>query len=249
MRTLLLLLLLAAPLSAQEPKWIDFQPVTARYGASGTYADVMNHSRESFHGYDTFDTTAHETLHGIHSFLRNRCGGRRNAVYVGGNRSLLLDEPAIRISHVRSFIPSSLRGSRFQLYLVQQCRWWDNEPLYILDEGVAYLMGARAGLECDTGKQVCDIMVAPLEFSVYAAALGLAVKTHCPDYWRTQPDFKAFLRYYTRESLTLYRKGIKVPRYAWKSDLYANLRDGKDAEPIRRFWRDDLGLKLGEVLP
>ena len=107
----------------------------------------MSHSEEvPFGDRAGRSTNAHETGHGIHSYLRNKytaeLGKRVNGFYGLSGRGIIVQEPNIRKSQVNRFIPSSVRGYRFPLYLERQ-KEWDDTPLYIYDEWNAYVLGGK----------------------------------------------------------------------------------------------------------
>ena len=110
--------------------------------------DILNHEAPGDSNvYDDLLTLAHETSHGIHAHIRNHMsseGRRYNGFYVLNDRAVLVVEPNIRKSQIAKFIPSSLRGARYQLYLVGQVEW-DDTPLYIWAEWNAYVNGGAAG--------------------------------------------------------------------------------------------------------
>lgn len=111
--------------------------------------DIVRHCKD-YHQYADASkyTTAHETTHGINNDLRLASGGWQgiNGFYLGKDRAIILTEPKIKKSQITEFIPSELRSARYDLY-VQGQREWDGKPLYIYDEGVAYVNGAWAAIE------------------------------------------------------------------------------------------------------
>lgn len=93
---------------------------------------------------------AHEATHGVNAGIRNSHGPRDNAAYLLGDRAWVMPEPSTTLSAVAGAVPRSLRGGGYNLYLQRQQRYWNDQPLYILDEWSAYrngtLMGDEAGL-------------------------------------------------------------------------------------------------------
>ena len=114
------------------------------------YGDIVRHCKDWQHFADASSkyTTAHECTHGINNDLRLASGDwdRKNGFYVGQGRSIILDEPPIKKADIIPFIPASLRSVRYSLYVAGQSEWND-KPLYIYDEGVAYVNGAWAAIE------------------------------------------------------------------------------------------------------
>ncbi len=85
----------------------------------------------------------HEDTHQINSELRNKYGIKYNAMYKGNREAFLLLEPKLTLTDVAINIPTVLQGMSYRLYLEQQARWWNDRPLYVLDELSAYLSGSR----------------------------------------------------------------------------------------------------------
>lgn len=86
----------------------------------------------------------HEASHGVAAAVRNRHGGtgKVNAIYVGDGKAAILPEPIpLTMAEVAAAIPPSQRGDAYRLYMVEQRRWWNQQPLYILEEHGAYLNG------------------------------------------------------------------------------------------------------------
>lgn len=88
-------------------------------------------------------TWSHEATHGLSTVAA--AGRGRFAVYVGDGRAWVFEkQPAVTIGQVAASVPAGDRGPIFDLYLVQQRRDWDREPLYLLDEWNAYVHGSLA---------------------------------------------------------------------------------------------------------
>lgn len=97
--------------------------------------------------------------------------GNVNAAYCLEGRYLLLPEPSCRLSQIAQAVPQSWRGMSYQLYLVQQQRYWDGQPLYVLDEWTAYLNGLATALDAQGGDgQYSDVLQA-VEFFGYGMVL------------------------------------------------------------------------------
>jgi hypothetical protein len=222
----------------QSVKWLLIPAV--RNTSGGVFEDVMSHSRESPATYGDRATTAHETLHGINSYLRNKYpvrGKRTNGLYLGQNQAVILEEPRLRKSAVAAFVPAVLRGSRFDTYVVGQ-REWDDTATYLLDEWICYILGAEAALEStESGDgSKCDIVYAAAEFAVYGTALLLAVEQHCPDYLRRNPSFAPLIAVLVERSLEVYARGLKTKEYAWRTGLITKIRSSPETAPIRERW-------------
>ncbi len=224
----------------------------AEPGSSPVLADIVNHLPASY-GRTYFDsdpiTWGHETSHGIHAHLRNNfnnTGQRANAFYLLNNRAALVQEPDIRKSTVAPFVPASLRGSRFDLYITGSADW-DDTPLYVWDEWNAYINGGEVGVDMverglwDRGWR--DGVAGQLEFTVYALALAMAVAEQDPDYFARNVAFKELLAFNTRRAMAVYRKGALMSDFTWDTqDRYLRaFEESPDAEPLRAFARDLFG--------
>lgn len=147
-------------------------------------------------------TWAHETTHGINSAIRN---GYPNPAGVNGfycleNRACVLYEPKTTIRVIADQIPEVLRGPSYQLYLVQQAREWNNRPLYLFDEWVAYTNGAATGRELNYQGWYYELLQVH-NFNVYCIYMAMTVKTVCPDYDDAQ--MKLFMKWNIERTFAL----------------------------------------------
>ena len=94
-------------------------------------------------------TWGHETCHGIASRIRQIEGANTNGFYCLGGNYIVLKEPKFTLKALAALIPKEHRGVIYQLYLVDQQRYWNEQPAYILDESFAYLNGTLVGLELE----------------------------------------------------------------------------------------------------
>lgn len=124
--------------------------VNSDSGDKTLYGDIITHCKDwqNYADKSSKYTTAHECTHGINNDLRNASGDwqGKNGFYVGQDRAIILNEPKFKKSQIAEFIPQQLRGARYNLYVAGQMSW-DDKPLYIYDEGVAYTNGAWAAIE------------------------------------------------------------------------------------------------------
>lgn len=203
-------------------------------------------------------TNAHETAHGIHATYRNehirlRSGEQVNAVYMGDGKIAVIREPEFLIKHIE--VPQCLRGYRHELYFVQQLQYWNEQPLYIFDEWVAYICGAECAVDdfetcgLDTKE---DSVSGSLEFSIYAVATYLAAKARDPDYLDREPQFRRVLGYTLKRAEQVFYDGRDVFPSKKQDDLYEALQSHPDARPIRDCLRSEFGgafLIAGEPSP
>jgi hypothetical protein len=233
--------------------WPEQQPSFGQMANGPDLNDIGKHLPASYGDQYWFDgdgmTSGHETSHGIHAHLRNyenHTGTRANAFYVLGNRAAFVTEPAIRKSDIKARIPMSLRGPRYQLYLVGQTAW-DDTPLYVFDEWNAYINGAEVAIDqvqrgLYTGGWT-DAVMGPLEFSAYAIATAKTIAELDPQYFASNLQFKRFTAWNIKRAMALYEQGRVMSQFEWADqDAYAvALRTGADADALRQFARTTWG--------
>ena len=231
------------------PEFVEV-PVFRRSEEGSVYGDVMSHCEEApFGDRAGRSTNAHETGHGIHSYLRNKytreLGKRVNGFYGLQGRGIIVEEPNIRKSQVNNFVPQSLRGYRFPLYLQGQ-REWDDTPLYIYDEWNAYVLGGKCCVDDYQNNRYrggnVDGVSGCLEFSIYSTAVCMAVKELDPIYWENNKQFRDFTIWNLRESYKTFMLGRTMDKFKWdKQDVMLNaLLTSPDAEPMRKFLQENL---------
>lgn len=239
----LLFALVASTALAKPPLFIEIP--RCRDGGEGVLGDVLSHSVEPpFTAAHGRPTQAHETAHGIHAEYRNRYskGGKRvNALYMGEGRIALVEEPAFLIRHVQPNIPKCVRGYRYPLYFVEQLRYWDDEPVYILDEWVAYTCGAETAVDDNArgiGRTDEDSVAGCMEFAIYAVATYLTAKARDPNH---DQQLRAVIAFNMTRAEAAWNAGRYVFRNSKQEILYAALQTHPDAEPIRACLREEFG--------
>jgi hypothetical protein len=234
--------------------WLDYPAVQSDMNLDwcAELTDIRNHLQESYGDYywdDDLITAAHETTHGINAHVRNNfntTGQVANGFYVLGDKAAIIIEPDITKSQVNAYVPVALRGPRYDLYLVGQTAW-DDMPLYLWDEWVAYTNGGVAGVsQVNCGKWDAgwrDGVMGPLEFTVYALAVGMAVKALDPDYFADYAQFREFLAWNTRRAMDTYRAGKDLPDFQWDDQeaFHDTLRTDPGAAAMRDFARQTFG--------
>lgn len=245
----------AAP-KFDEPSFVAFGPRASWVdaGKDPMYADYVNRFDRANYDkkFDSRYTAAHEATHQINAAIRNRV----NAFYVGGGRAALVDEPGFELARVRRFVPESLEGFRYQLYLVSQAEGpWNERPLYVFDEWTAYLNECLLALDDarkaePTTARRTDIFRSALEFAVYGAAVGRAAKKLDPKYWEENKQFRDFLRWQVVRTFEAWHASRRHPGLQFTDDqaYYDTLKRSEDAAPIRNFLAKDLGLDLQSLL-
>ncbi len=223
-------IIIASVLFSTLPTFTNYLPIRNVGNLNGIIADIESHLPVG-HPYRDSDkiTWVHEGTHGINSRLRNEFG--RPGFYVLNNKAVLLKgEPRTTLTRVARLVPVSLRGDVYYLYLVEQRRWWDNQPSYIFDEWTAYINGtyARHWLHIQSRTETVNYM---LEFVVYSTCVPWSAKSD-------DPQLRNFIMWQIKRSMKLYRAaGIK-------STYLDRLRKSADATELRVYMRDYFGLEF-----
>lgn len=233
--------------------WTDFKPIKNLSDPNwGIYlTDIENHLHPSLgNQYRDSDkvTWSHETTHGIHSWLNNNLQKQRDSYYfyVGYNKAAGIKQPKFKIADVAKIIPKSLQKSRYNLYLIRQQQGWNNEPLYLWDEWIAYCNGIECGIELtkkgNYKPNKNDSCFAVLEFSVYATYVAMTQKSKDPNYDNKQ--LLEFLAWNLDRSMKLYQEGKKLNAYNWDDDQYLkHVQTHEDAKEFRQFLVNTYGKK------
>lgn len=212
--------------------------------------DIVNHEAPGdSNPYQDKVTKGHETCHGIHSYIRNhlnQTGKRVNGFYVLNHRAVIIEEPKMRKRDIAPFVPQSVRGSRFSTYITGQTAW-DDTPLYVWDEWVAYTNGGDVGVNqvqeglWNDGWR--DAVAGQIEFSVYAIASAMAVKKHDLDYFEQNIQFREFLAWNLERSMRSFKIGSQMEPFKWdkQDQYYENLKSNPDAKTLREFTRELFG--------
>lgn len=173
---------------------------------------------------------------------------RMNGFYVGEDRGVLLPEPRIRKSQVAKYVPSALRGYRYQTYITGQTAW-DDTPLYVFDEWVAYNNGTLTANDLnargDSSGKGEDQPMGPLEFLGYAVALCMAVDRLDSPYYQNNPNFTEFMKFEIRRSVGIIQQAIKCFPWQGAQQTYNSLCAG----PLNEFALSKFGLDLKNPEP
>lgn len=213
------------------------------------YSDVLNHSRQKPHGdQDGRYSNVHETAHGIHSELRSLFKPlfkkSVNGFYCLNGKCAIVEDPNIKIRHVQKYVPHVLQSARYKLYLIDQIKYWDDTPTYILDEWNCYILGAECAVDDARNNlelEKTNAVSGALEFSIYSVALAIAVKEHDPVFWHTNEQFKSFIKYNLIRAEKVFSAGADIPEFQNKEQdrLQEALLNHKDAESIREFLKTE----------
>lgn len=238
-----------APLRCRD--WAE-QHTASGSSWGAVLTDIVRHLPRSYGDtyYDADHVTyGHETSHGIHAHIRNYLndtGARANGFYLPGGRACLVREPSIRKSDAATYIPTTLRWSRYSTY-VSGARDWDDTPLYLWDEWNAYVNGAEVGLDryraglWRTGWR--GTVDGVIEFVVYGVAIAMAAEARDPGWLTREPNALAFLAHELDRSMTAFRAGQTIPVMQWAEQdaYYERLRTSSDAAAMRDWIRGHFG--------
>jgi hypothetical protein len=218
--------------------------------------DIEQHIDPSHGGAyrdDDLLTWGHETTHGINRDIRINIGKvGQNGFYCLEDRAIVLNDPKLTITNVASLIPNIIRGSRYNLYLIDQAGQWDDMPTYLLDEWTAYINGTTVGADqLKHGLHVrdnkSDDAIAPMEFTYYSLALCHAIKKYDPDYFKSNPNFTEFVAFNIRRSVLVYREVINDEKFNWETtliDSFINSPETNDLKNIAiELWGQDFANK------
>jgi hypothetical protein len=247
-----------APASAPDPtacvSWFTWQPqqpnlTDPSWGVQ--LVDIAQHLPSQYGTQYWFPgdgmTSGHETTHGINAHLRNyEAPQGENAFYVLHDHAAFIAEPAMRKSDIAAYIPPSLRGDRYATYITGQTDW-DDTPLYVFDEWVAYTNGAGVAVgQVQAGLyqgQWTDAVMGPLEFVVYAIATARAASVKDPAYFASNTQFECFTAWNIARAMRVFQAGRSMSQFTWthQDDYAASLRTAADAADLRAFARTTWG--------
>ena len=196
---------------------------------STVYEDVLSHCKKPETSESRY-TNAHETSHYISSELRQSNPGKVNGFYILNDMGVIVEEPNITIKDVSEYVPINLRGMRYKLYFVDQLKYWNNNPLYILEEFNCYILGGMTAID-DFKKGVklerTDAVAGCFEFMIYSIALAWCIKDKDQDYWNKNIQFKDFLCFELNRAMFTYKVGRNIEEF--KSQSSNNLHKAFDS--------------------
>lgn len=234
-------------------------PIYRNINETSIYADVLSRSKEKPYG-DRYgrDNNVHETLHGIHAELRNQhfldFKERLFFLYYDKGLAIPLKVPKIKMQNIIPYIPLELRGKRYKLYFEKQIQYWNEQPLYILDEWVCYILGGETAVQDFNNniiyKEKSDSVSGCIEFSIYALALYTSIKKNKPEYFAVdQPNFKYILKQYLIKAEKTFLDGQNIFPSENQKLLISNLINSDSAKEIRKVLMEDFdGVFLIPVL-
>jgi len=156
--------------------------------------------RDGALGYHFDDpiTQIHEDTHGVHSLLRKRFGGRCFQV----DDSTFVKLPAITgVTIGQVAATCEVRPSTFQLYLVEQRQWWDDQPSYLFGEWVCYTNGAKAGVFGTPPRSRYSDLKFGLHFTYYCDRLVKLIPQR-----EVKGEYRTFWLWNARRCLRIYER-------------------------------------------
>lgn len=236
-----------------EPTWLKVRKMRAFQNAKlgAVLSDIESHMPEGhdyrFQGQPM--TWSHETTHGLNGRLRMFFRGKgKNYLYCLDSKCVEIAEPTCTLRDVAMSIPPSLRGPSYNLYMIQQGRYWNDTPSYVLDEWIAYTHGTMTGIAVDEDGWYYELLQAN-NFSVYAIAMAKAVKERDPSYDHTQ--LREFMAWNIQrinsimQGISSETRGGRLGQNATpkqRSEDYLNmLRKSPDANELREFAKSYFG--------
>lgn len=127
---------------------IKIKPIR-QAGSIGVLGDIESHmpARNQYQDSDR-TTSAHEQCHGLCSRLRKQYSQYDEVLYILQNNAVgFMDDKNVTLARISQEVPRSIRGNTYNLYLVQQQRYWNRNPTYVLEEMVCYVNGTHAGID------------------------------------------------------------------------------------------------------
>jgi hypothetical protein len=152
--------------------WISVNPVR-QVNTTGLLGDIESQlSAAQYRVYSDPDlvTSAHEMTHGICARLRNAMNVK-NVWYVGYGRAFHTSQSHITLADLAKKIPSQHRGMGYQLYLIQQQQYWNDDAAYLVEELTCYLNGTAVGVERSLYQRTKGSFQSACEFLYYVMHL------------------------------------------------------------------------------
>lgn len=209
------------------------------------YADVLSHSKSKpFGNTDGRYTNVHETSHGISSEIRsnyrNQYEYQINGIYMLFGKGVVLKEPKILITDITKNIPVQARGYRYKTYFIDQTKYWNEQPLYILEEWNCYILGAECGVddwENNYPLEKTDAVSGAIEFAIYNIAMAKTIYELDKNYWDSYQSFKDIIEYNLLRSYHVFSLGKNIESFkSQKQDyLYSEFQNSPALMELRKF--------------
>lgn len=228
MNRLLVLLFVVTNLYAAEPEFKTFKPIRT-VTSKGILGDVESHLKADnpwTNGNTQIETSVHEGTHGLNSWARNG-STKYNGFYVLEDRYIQIWEPAITISDVKKNIPTSFRGHAYKYNLESwHTKDWENQPLYVIDEWIAYTNGC---MYFDEQKELGKWSVAPTH-AIDLTVFSFALLKSLPKDYEYKDELTDFIRWNTKRVLKL------VPKSDVMIERWSMFEHGEDCVELKKLY-------------
>jgi hypothetical protein len=204
---------------AKEPYFTKVEPLFERGSTKYTVRnDVQSHVSRT-------DESVHEINHFVCSRLDNifeKKYRNSHSIYVLKDRNVIIAHPNITIGDVAQYVPDIIKDTAFNIYLVQERRWWDNSPIYLCEEASCYVVGTLAYDQEGKTNSTSFSAWKALELFGYCLVMSMVVEIEDPNYDSRQLD--AYL-YWNGEELNKIirnheKRGILRDKIRnWKNNL------------------------------
>lgn len=168
MKTLCSILVIFFLSFSAQAEWITVPP---KYPTTeiGLLGDIVSRcpNAKVFKGGDSIEF-AHEATHGVIASLKS---DGKYTIYILEGRGYILVEPKLKLSDIAKKIPKELVGNNFRLYLLKQSLYWDDEPLYLMNEFIAYSNAACVADQLDKPSAFADEVRGSMEMFGYCIML------------------------------------------------------------------------------
>lgn len=195
-------LCIGSQLEAQEFHTYPEQRCVKDQGYGMVVNDLEAHARKGHPMRNEADpgNWVHELTHQVNSDIRCKTKANDNAFYILDGHYFILLEPKVTLKQVAAAVPKAERGTFYKVYLIEMRRWWNNEPLFVLDEMTAYTNGLLYHVV--SGTDDAHRLLAVKEFMDYADALVRTVKRYDSNYSQLE-ELEAVVKYQKERALNI----------------------------------------------
>lgn len=177
---------------------------------------IINEFGDSNYG-DT-GTNVHENTHMVNNIFNKARDSGKTMLYGLKGGYVNLENPKIKLSEVGKSIPLELQDTRYELYFKEQQKYFEDSPLYVMDELTAYNYGGLASVEINENPRLkkypqdnikSDIGAA--EFAIYSIALHKKISESDNSYLLTDSgkEYERFLAKQLQLSFNIYNRALK----------------------------------------
>lgn len=172
------------------------------------FSDIKNRleNKTQYDKYINLSTRLHEQCHKVNNQLTN--SKRKSTMnytlfgfYCLNNLEFYLDSPKTTMQKTAFSIPLELRGSFYQSYLINYDKGWEAEPIYIIEEWVAYSNEVEG---CPLDILDKNAILATLELAIYSIPLLEFSDQKLIEFYKWNVERTS--KYYTEDSKNYMRK-------------------------------------------